>query len=126
MNPYNIIGLEDIQQGVAKNLINVSILFPKCRIIDGERREIVKQWPNGRVAKSEVELVHLFFGKKDGVGSVGRQGLLFQASSQRRLNARARPTNPKMIARKRSRPPAKLHVGSQTGYQTTRAVTEGE
>ena len=77
MDPDDVVRIENFHERITKDLVDMPVLLPKARLINGERGKIMKQWPNGRIAKSEIKLLHLFFGKKNRIGPVGRQRLFF-------------------------------------------------
>lgn len=109
MNPQDVIGSDDVYQRVAEDLIDLFVLRPVIGLIFRESRKVVKQRPNGRVAKSEIELLHLFFAEKHRVGLKGTQRLADQLSLERDPDRASRPADPKMFHTQSRRSSAGLH-----------------
>src|ERR671910_2633059 len=113
VNPDDVIGPDDVFQRITKNLINLLVLFPKIRLIFGKRRKVMKQRPNGRITESEIELLHLFFAKKNRVRLKRTQRLSDELPSKRNLDGASRPADPKMLHAQSRRSSARLHERRQ-------------
>src|SRR5918993_4921272 len=92
MNPQDVIGSDDVFQRIAEDLVDLFVLLPVVELIFGESRKVVKQRPNGRVAKSEIELLHLFFAEKHRVRLKGTERFPDQLPLERDFDRAPRPT----------------------------------
>src|SRR5918999_70683 len=122
VNPQDVIGPYDVFQRITKDSINLLVLLPKVRLIFGKSRKIMKQRPDRRVAKSKIELLHLFFAEKHRVRLKRTERLSDQLPLERNLDGASRPANPKMLHTQRRRSPAGLHERRQTCDQAAGAL----
>ena len=81
----------------------------------------MKQGPDRGITKAQIELLHLFFGKENGVRLELHQGILNDAFSERFIDAAARPAYPQMFAGERRVVLARLLKRGESGDQTARA-----
>src|SRR5687767_2552166 len=109
MNPQDVVGSNDVYQRIAEDLINLFVLRPVIGLIFGESWKVVKQRPNGRVAKSEIKLLHLFFTEKHRIRLKGTERFSDQLPLQRDLDRASRPADPKMFHTQSRRSSAGLH-----------------
>src|SRR6185436_17986654 len=73
--PNDIVGSQNRLESVGKKIVDLFVLLPKSRLVNGVRGEVVKERPNRRVTKTQIELVHLFGAEKYRVGAA-RKGFL--------------------------------------------------
>src|SRR4051812_19872621 len=121
MNPNDICGPQNVLESIAKYLVDLLVLLPKRLLINGKSWKVMEQRPDRGVAKTEIELFHLIFGKKHRIRAKGSERLTYQLSSQRHLDTTARPADPKMIAAQGWRALTRLHERRQSGNQATSA-----
>ena len=109
MNPQDVVGSDDVFQRIAEDLIDLFVLLPVFGVILGESRKVMKQRPNGRVAKPEIELLHLLFAEKHRVRLKATERLSDQLPLERDLYRASRPADPKMFHAQSRRSSARLH-----------------
>ena len=65
LDPDDILRLQDLEQRVAEFLIYLLIRLPEFLFVGCVGREIVEEGPNGLVAESPIELLHVRMGQED-------------------------------------------------------------
>jgi hypothetical protein len=66
--PNFVVGRENVLDGVTKALVNAFVVLPASRLVLCVGRKIVEQGPEGRVAKTQVKPLHIFFAEKYRMG----------------------------------------------------------
>jgi hypothetical protein len=95
--PDYIVRSQDRLESVGKKIVDLFILLPESRLINGVGGEVVKERPNRRVTKTQIELVHLFGTEKDRVAAAPRKGFLNDLLLERTVDTATGPANPKML-----------------------------
>src|SRR5688500_17136293 len=121
VHPDDIVGAENRLESVCEQLIDLLVLVPKRLLVNRVRGEIMKQRPDRRIAKSQVKLFHLLFGKKYRVGLKSGQGYAHDLRLKRALDAATRPTDPEMLGWKRGSWLAGFAKGREPGHQAAGA-----
>ena len=125
VNPQDVIGSDDVYQRITEDLIDLFVLLPVVGLIFGKSRKVVKQRPNRRIAKPEIELLHLFFAEKHRVRLEGTERLSDQLALERDLDGASRPADPKVFHAQSRSSSARLHEGRQARDQAAGALVEG-
>src|SRR5512138_1278518 len=89
--PNDIVRSQDRLESVGKKIVDLFVLLPKSRLLNGVRGQLLKERPNRRVTKTQVEPVHLFGAEKYRVGAAARKGFLDDLLLQRTVDAAPRP-----------------------------------
>src|SRR4029079_1816329 len=97
VHPDNIIRSQHCFESVGKKIVDLLVLLPELRLVNGVRGEVMKQRPDRRVTKNQIELVHLFGAQKYRVGAAARKGFLNDLLLQRTLDTATGPADPKML-----------------------------
>ena len=85
----------------------------------------MKQRPNRRIAKPEIELLHLFFAEKHRIRLEGTKRLSDQLALERNLDGASGPADPKVFHAQSRSSSARLHEGRQARDQATGALVKG-
>src|SRR5258705_5120380 len=121
MDPDDVIRAENIPESVGEQPVNLFVLIPERPLVDRVRRKIMKQRPDRRVTKTQVELFHLVFGQEDGIRPEFGQRLARDLIAQGVIDAAARPPDPEMLARQRRVVLTTFLKRSETRHQTAGA-----
>ncbi len=97
--PDKIVRLNHFQHTLAEHLIDVLVLLPHLFLIDSVRRKVVKERPDGFVAETEIELIHLFLREEDRMRRVLVEDLCPELFFESNVDCCAGPTNPEILIR---------------------------
>src|SRR6266850_7579926 len=101
MDPDDVIRAENIPESVGEQPVNLFVLIPERPLVDRVRRKIMKQRPDRRVTKTQVELFHLVFSQEDRIGLEFSQRFARNLIAQGVIDTAARPADPETLARQR-------------------------